>query len=204
LNIIAIETATDICGIALIKNGKCIEKVEKQIPKKHAEQLPVFYETLINSSNYNKLKINAIAVSIGPGSFTGLRVGLGFAKGLAYAKNLPIIPVPTLDALGISSKLINKYSVLLYSHRDIVYVQDFEKNKTFNEPQAIEWGEIDHSKHIFHYGCEKLIKEEKHQILIPSAQKVGELAARNHEDWLIEKPYDLVPNYISPFEIRAI
>ena len=201
MNIIAIETATDICGIALIKNGKCIEKVEKQIPKKHAEQLPVFYETLINSSNYNKLKINAIAVSIGPGSFTGLRVGLGFAKGLAYAKNLPIIPVPTLDALGISSKLINKYSVLLYSHRDIVYCQDFKKNRAFIKPRAIQWEKIDHSKQIFHYGCEKLIKKENHQILIPSAQKVGELAAKHYEAWLVKDFYDLVPNYISPFEL---
>ena len=104
MNIIAIETATDICGIALIENGTCVKKIEKQIPRKHAEQLPLFYETLINSSIYNKLTIDAVAVSIGPGSFTGLRVGLGFAKGLAYAKDLPIIPVPTLYALAMSSK----------------------------------------------------------------------------------------------------
>ena len=201
MNIIAIETATDICGIALVQNGKCIEKIEEQIPKKHAEQLPVFYETLMNFSNYNKLKVNAIAVSIGPGSFTGLRVGLGYAKGLAYAKSIPIIPVPTLYAIGINSKLIGEYSVLLYSHRNIVYSQDFKKNRAFSEPIAIQWEKIDHSKQIFHYGCEKLIDEEKHQILIPSAQKVGELAAKNCKSWLIKDFYDLVPNYISPFEL---
>ncbi len=201
MNIISIETSTDICGIALIKDGNCLQKVEKKIPKKHAEQLPVFYETLINFSNYNEFKINAIAVSIGPGSFTGLRVGLGFAKGLAYAKALPIIPVPTLNALGIKSKLISEYSVLLYSHRNIVYIQDFKNNKTFGEPRAIKWEKIDHSKQIFHYGCEKLIKEENHKIITPSAQKVGELAARHYEAWLVEEPYDLVPNYISPFEL---
>lgn len=127
MNIIAIETATDICGIALIQGGECLEKVEEQIPKKHAEQLPVFYETLMNFSNYNKLKVNAIAVSIGPGSFTGLRVGLGYAKGLAFAKSVPIIPVPTLYAIGANSKVNGEYSVLLYSHRDIVYSQDFKK-----------------------------------------------------------------------------
>ena len=101
MNIIAIETATDICGIALIKNGKCIEKVEKQIPKKHAEQLPLYYETLISPSTYNKLKINAVAVSIGPGSFTGLRVGLGFAKGLAYAKEKPKNPIQNINTIEI-------------------------------------------------------------------------------------------------------
>jgi tRNA threonylcarbamoyl adenosine modification protein YeaZ len=201
LNIIAVETSTDICGIALIKNGKCVDLVEKRIPRKHAEQLPVFYDTLIKSSNFNEFKINAVAVSIGPGSFTGLRVGLGFSKGLAYAKNLPIIPVPTLDALGKISKLINEYSVLLYSHRDIVYTQAFKKNKTFKKPKAVQWEKIDHSKLIFHYGCEKLIRDEKHETLIPSAKNIGELAANNYEDWLIERPYDLVPNYISPFEL---
>ena len=201
MNIIAIETATDICGIALIQNGECLEKVEEQIPKKHAEQLPVFYETLMNFSNYNKLKVNAIAVSIGPGSFTGLRVGLGYAKGLAFAKSVPIIPVPTLYAIGANSKVNGEFSVLLYSHRDIVYSQDFKKNRAFNEPRAIQWEKIDHSKQIFHYGCEKLIKEENYQIITPSAQKVGELATKNYNDWMIAKPYDLVPNYISPFEL---
>jgi tRNA A37 threonylcarbamoyladenosine modification protein TsaB len=167
LNIIAVETSTDICGIALIKNGKCVDLVEKRIPRKHAEQLPVFYDTLIKSSNFNEFKINAVAVSIGPGSFTGLR----------------------------------EYSVLLYSHRDIVYTQAFKKNKTFKKPKAVQWEKIDHSKLIFHYGCEKLIRDEKHETLIPSAKKIGELAANNYEDWLIERPYDLVPNYISPFEL---
>lgn len=201
MNIIAIETATDICGIALVQDGKCLEKIEEEIPKKHAEQLPVFYETLMNFSNYNKLKVNAIAVSIGPGSFTGLRVGLGYAKGLAYAKSVPIIPVPTLYAIGANSKVNGEFSVLLYSHRDIVYSQDFKKNRAFNEPRAIQWEKIDHSKQIFHYGCEKLIKEENYQIITPSAQKVGELATKNYNDWMIAKPYDLVPNYISPFEL---
>ena len=201
MNIIAIETATDICGIALIQDGECLEKVEEQIPKKHAEQLPVFYEALMNFSNYKKLKVNAIAVSIGPGSFTGLRVGLGYAKGLAFAKSVPIIPVPTLYAIGANSKVNGEYSVLLYSHRDIVYSQDFKKNRALCEPKAIQWEKIDHSKQIFHYGCEKLIKEEKHQVITPSAKKVGELAAKNYENWIIDKPYDLVPNYISPFEI---
>ena len=200
MNIIAIETATDICGIALIENGTCVKKIEKQIPRKHAEQLPLFYETLINSSIYNKLTIDAVAVSIGPGSFTGLRVGLGFAKGLAYAKDLPIIPVPTLYALAMSYKF-NEGSVLLYSHRDIVYIQDFKANKTINNPKATEWKNIDHSKQMFRYGCEKLFIKEKYRKLIPSAQAVGELAYTNHKEWIVNKPYDLVPNYISPFEI---
>ncbi|MBT7525656.1 MAG: hypothetical protein HN653_08300, partial [Candidatus Marinimicrobia bacterium] len=54
---------------------------------------------------------------------------------------------------------------------------------------------------IFHYGCEKLFIKEKYRKLIPSAQAVGELAYTNHKEWIVNKPYDLVPNYISPFEI---
>ena len=114
------------------------------------------------------------------------------------------IALPTLSNLILLKgviEIIGEYSVLLYSHRDIVYSQDFKKNRAFRQPRAIQWEKIDHSKQIFHYGCEKLINEEKHQMLIPSAQKVGELAAKNYEAWVVKDPYDLVPNYISPFEL---
>ena len=86
MNIISIETATDWCGVALLINDKCEGKVQKKIPRKHSEKLPVFYNRLILSTKFDDNKLDAIAVSIGPGSFTGLRIGLGFAKGLDLQK----------------------------------------------------------------------------------------------------------------------
>ena len=126
MNILSIETSTDWCGVALISDGKCIDKIQERIPRGHSEHLPIYYEQIINKSKNLIEKIDAISVSIGPGSFTGLRIGLGFAKGLAFAKNLPIIPVPTLEIISNSCKNnYLKYRVYLFSHRDIVYHQKF-------------------------------------------------------------------------------
>ena len=78
MKILAIETASDICGIAYIKNGKCEGLIEKSIPRKHAEQLPLFYQKLIKKTGLKLSELDGIAISIGPGSFTGLRIGLSY------------------------------------------------------------------------------------------------------------------------------
>ena len=64
MNILSIETATDWCGIALFIDGECKEKIQKKIPKKHSEKLPVFYSKLILNSRFDDDKLDAIAVSI--------------------------------------------------------------------------------------------------------------------------------------------
>ena len=68
---------------------------EKDVSKKHAELLSGITKKALDNANKTLDDIDAIAISIGPGSFTGLRVGLGFAKGLAYSRSLPIVPVPS-------------------------------------------------------------------------------------------------------------
>ena len=78
------------------------KKIEKKDPKKHLEMLPIYFNQL--KSQLGDKEIDVLAVSIGPGSFTGLRIGLGFAKGLALGLKIPIIPVPTLQILAFSYK----------------------------------------------------------------------------------------------------
>ena len=94
-NILSIETSSLICGVSIIENGNLIGISEKSTYRKHNENLANFAQDAIKKSNKSLSDIDAIAVSIGPGSFTGLRIGLGFAKGMAYALGLPIVPVPT-------------------------------------------------------------------------------------------------------------
>ena len=203
MNIISIETATDWCGVALLINDECEDKIQKKLPRKHAEKLPVFYSRIMLSTKFDDNKLDAIAVSIGPGSFTGLRIGLGFAKGLAFAKGIPIIPVPTLDVIARSADKGNDdYSVYLFSHSDIVYHQQYKKGKAINSPKASRWSSINKNSYSVHYGCEELLKNKRNLSVFPRVETVGRLAIENCESWVVKIPYSLVPNYISPFNVR--
>ena len=97
--ILAIETATDVCGAALVHQQRVVSQqtvIEKNI---HSEKLLPMIDGVLRAASVPLNSIDAIAVSIGPGSFTGLRIGLSTAKGLAVALARPLIAVPTLDAL---------------------------------------------------------------------------------------------------------
>ena len=99
--ILNIETATRNCSVALAKNGKTIALREiAQEGYSHAEKLHVFIEELILESNISFQELKAIAVSQGPGSYTGLRIGVSSAKGLCYALSIPLIAVDTLQSLA--------------------------------------------------------------------------------------------------------
>ncbi len=215
MKIIAIETATDICSIAYVHNGTCENIIENKIPRQHAEKLPLFYNELVDQTNLKLAEIDAIAVSIGPGSFTGLRIGLSYAKGLAYSHKKPIIPVPTMQSLlHGSGKTNNKIAVLLLSHGKKYFIQQFEHNNSIVTSNKIEVNELESINElrdlmvdqvIIHYGCDKLFENssvENHIINIsPSARWIGELSHQNYNKWVVEKPYKLVPDYVSPFKI---
>lgn len=97
--ILAVETATDVCGAALVHQQRVVAHrsiVDRHI---HSEKLLPMVDEVLRLASVPLKSIDAIAVSIGPGSFTGLRIGLSTAKGLAVALDRPLIAVPTLDAL---------------------------------------------------------------------------------------------------------
>ena len=211
MKLLALETATEVCSIALLDDDQPVAVVEERVPRKHAEMLPLFYQELVLKTKLELADLDGIAISIGPGSFTGLRIGLSFAKGLAYGHGLPLIPTPTLLALisGINEKM-GRMKMMLFSHRDRIYHQDFEiqSNKLIEltEPASVAWSNIvdqftDYDK-LAHCGCESLLENGEKSIVpvVPSAVLIGKLAVRDYADRLIRKPFQLVPNYISPFE----
>jgi len=98
--ILGIETATMTGGLALIDEGKLIAEYTLNMKTTHSSRLMPALDWILKDVSLDKNQIDGIAVSIGPGSFTGLRIGLATAKGLALGLNIPLIGVPTLDALA--------------------------------------------------------------------------------------------------------
>ena len=131
-NILSIETSSNICGISFISRGESVDIIEQESNKKHAEILPEFYLKLKNSTGFILDDIDAIAISIGPGSFTGLRIGLSFAKGLAFSKGLPIIPMSTMMSLAYSLKEDSPDLGIIYSHAKRVFYQDIKWKKNLD------------------------------------------------------------------------
>jgi tRNA threonylcarbamoyladenosine biosynthesis protein TsaB len=99
--ILNLETATKNCSVALAQDGNTI--VLKEYAGEgyaHAEKLHIFIEDVLRQAGYTFADIDAVAVSMGPGSYTGLRIGVSAAKGLCYALNIPLIAVDTLELLA--------------------------------------------------------------------------------------------------------
>jgi tRNA threonylcarbamoyladenosine biosynthesis protein TsaB len=98
--ILNIETSSTICSVCLAKDGKLVDYREDVQGNSHARVLTVFIEDLMQKNNLTFNQLDAIAVSAGPGSYTGLRIGTSTAKGLCYALSKPLIAVPTLLAMA--------------------------------------------------------------------------------------------------------
>ena len=99
--ILNLETATKNCSVAVAKDGVTLALKEfAGEGYAHAEKLHVFIEDVLKEANLDFTKLDAIAVSMGPGSYTGLRIGVSAAKGLCYALNLPLIAIDTLELLA--------------------------------------------------------------------------------------------------------
>ena len=97
--ILSIETGTDICSVALANDGELMALRESDEGRDHAKKVALFVDELLRETGVQPSDLDAIAVGKGPGSYTGLRIGVSFAKGLCYALNIPLIAVGSLNAL---------------------------------------------------------------------------------------------------------
>lgn len=108
--ILQIETATTSCSVALVQNGQLLAVQERDERNIHAEAITLFIENVCTSAGKTYRDLDAVAVSSGPGSYTGLRIGVSTAKGLCFALDKPLIAVSTLKAMadGLAQRLQNQ------------------------------------------------------------------------------------------------
>ncbi|MFC2116677.1 tRNA (adenosine(37)-N6)-threonylcarbamoyltransferase complex dimerization subunit type 1 TsaB [Bacteroidota bacterium] len=104
--ILNLDTSTQICSVALASDGAILGTRESHEEKSHARQLSVFIRDLLKENELEVAGLDAVAVSMGPGSYTGLRIGISTAKGLAYGGSIPLIGIGTLASLA-SGALLN-------------------------------------------------------------------------------------------------
>ena len=137
--ILNIETSTTNCSVSLSKGGETLLlKEDYNSNYSHAERLHLFIEEVINEANISKNDLSAVAISKGPGSYTGLRIGVSTAKGLCYALDIPLIAVSTLEALAGQVKADDGIVIpMLDARRMEVYSAVFDQsNNQIRETKA--------------------------------------------------------------------
>src|SRR5688572_1372354 len=215
--ILSIETSTAVCSVALHENGILLAVMEVHQEYSHASKLGPLVNELMNACGIKKDKINAVAVSSGPGSYTGLRIGTSLAKGLCYVLDIPLVAVPTLKVLAsvVSATNIadNFLCPMIDARRMEVYCQLFDTNMEACEPVKSEivdersFEKYLSVKPVIFFGngalkCREVIVHENARFLSdinPSAKQLGELAFRKFDQHDIENLFDFVPHYLKEF-----
>ena len=218
-SILCIETATTNCSIALSVNGSStllIEDNSKQFS--HAERLHTFIEQVLVEAKISKDNLDAIAVSKGPGSYTGLRIGVSAAKGLCFALDIPLISIPTLESLALQGKP-NKGMIvsMLDARRMEVYSAVFSsEGNEIRETQAEILTETSFIQYLeeepvqfIGTGVEKfepLCQHKNATFLndkLPSAYQMAELAEAKYKISDIENVAYFEPYYLKDFLITV-
>ena len=101
-----IETATDVCSVALSGGAEIIGLKEEAGGNNHAKNLLPFVDEVLKQSDVSMSEINGVTVSIGPGSYTGLRIGVSTAKGIAYTAGIPVMAISTLESIAQGAKAL--------------------------------------------------------------------------------------------------
>lgn len=215
--ILNIETATKNCSVSISKNGKVIALKELcEANFSHAEKLHPFISDCLKEINLTFEELNAIAVSKGPGSFTGLRIGVSAAKGLCFALDIPLISILTLESLANAISIDNGLIIpLLDARRMEVYTAVFDKNhqsikETFNhileEQSFLSYLNKD-KVYFLGDGTEKTKEIIKHPNAVflenyyPSAKEMASLSYQKFNDSKFEDLAYFEPFYLKDFYV---
>jgi len=217
--IISIETSTNVCSVALHKENTLIAIKENHSSQSHSRLLAVFIQDILKEAEIAPEELDAVAVSKGPGSYTGLRIGVATAKGICYALSIPLIAINTLEAMAKQvCKFIPQHSILcpmIDARRMEVYclLQD-SNQKAIMETMAKIIDEssfksyLDNGKVIF-FGngaakCKKVIMHPNavfFEDIYTSAFTIGEIALAKLNARIFEDVAYFEPYYLKDFRI---
>ncbi len=212
--ILCIETATTNCSVAIAHNGKTLAvKEDYNGSYSHAEKLHLFIQEILEENNLKLSNLDAVAISTGPGSYTGLRIGVSAAKGLCFSLDIPLISVPTLTALANQVEQQGIVIPMLDARRMEVYAAVFDSAKEqilktsaiILEPDSFqEYMERD-QVYFIGSGVEKFQKICRHpnanfiENKLPSAREMVEIAVFKHKKSDFENVAYFEPYYLKDF-----
>jgi len=222
--ILIIETSTEVCSVSLLKDGNLFDFIESDEGQNHARLVTVFAENLLSRNKLQASELNAVAVSKGPGSYTGLRIGVSTAKGICYAGNIPLIAIGTLEAMakhvalnrnqfGIQADKLTLFCPMIDARRMEVFSMLLDEKGTVLNPITADI--IDDSflsnelcnKQVVFFGngsekCEKVIKSPN-ALFLPnikaSARHMTELVWEAYNNNHFEDVAYFEPFYLKDF-----
>ncbi|MFW5549748.1 MAG: tRNA (adenosine(37)-N6)-threonylcarbamoyltransferase complex dimerization subunit type 1 TsaB [Prevotella sp.] len=218
-SILFIETSTDVCSVAVSHDGAIIFNKEDHTGPHHNERLGSFVDEALSYTDNHALPLDYVAVSCGPGSYTGLRIGVSMAKGICYGPNLKLIAVPTLELLCVPvllRELVTDDAALLCPMLDArrmeVYAQVFDR--ALQEKRPIHSDVVDaetykeflsHPMYFFGNGAAKCMKAINHpnahliEGIEPLAKNMLPLAEKRIAQGKFEDVAYFVPFYLKDF-----
>lgn len=210
-----IETATKVCSVALSRNGEQVAIKETNSDEfVHGECLNLFIEYVLSEANIDIQELSAVSISAGPGSYTGLRIGVSSVKGLCYGLEIPLISIPTLDSLCVLAKERHgreSICVMLDARRMEVYCQIWGNDGATLKPLSADvldensYQEFDPMVCVGD-GCEKMKdlwaprRIQFDSSLIPSATGQIKLAYEKFLGTEFVDVADFVPMYLKEFQ----
>ena len=216
--ILHIESSSNVCSIAISENDTLLSIKELNSGYTHAENLHLFIEDVVNIASLKLKDLNAISISSGPGSYTGLRIGFSAAKGLAYALNIPLIEISTLKAFANSAMNLTldkvMYCPLMDARRMEVFTAIYDEHQhEILKPQALiltidSIQELNKNQSVYFFGdglskAKELLQNIPHckfiDGLMPSARGLIQLA---YQKYVNNEFADLAysePNYLKEF-----
>ncbi|MDT0554059.1 tRNA (adenosine(37)-N6)-threonylcarbamoyltransferase complex dimerization subunit type 1 TsaB [Urechidicola vernalis] len=213
--ILNIETSTKNCSVSLSENGELIAIKELNDGNySHAEKLHVFIQEVLDVTNKSFSDLEAVAVSKGPGSYTGLRIGVSAAKGLCFALDIPLISVNTLQGLAMQVQTENGYIIpMLDARRMEVYSAIFDVN--FNAIREVQAQVLDEfsferyliEKPVYFIGdgvakTKELIKNSNANFIqhkFPSAREMASISNAKYLENQFEDVAYFEPYYLKDF-----
>ena len=211
MKILGIETSVKQSSAAIVIENDSYE-VFSDIKKDAAKSLPFIVENVLNKAQSSFNDIDGIAISMGPGSFTGLRVGLSYVKGLSLALDIPIIPISTFESM-INIVKPNPGKVIqtiIHSHGNALYIaQHISKDKLYvldSIPKIVDINDLKLKKDMFiiYVGPNKIVEQlnikEMNNIQL-TALSIASLGYNNYDFLKTKSINNLAPNYIGSFKL---